>query len=148
VSTVHSTRVEGTDDRLVIPIPRIYLSPEHLAQPIPSLSNRQYVVDKSRKSPNQLKAESELFWYRDTLLDKLHCTWLEPGSNRSGHLNLRGQGLRPALLEVLKREELGIVLDIPGGIKTAEFTELSARVINHLGESFFLPQAIFSAADV
>jgi hypothetical protein len=48
-------------------------------------------------------------------------------------LNLRGQGLRPALLEVLKREELGIVLDIPGGIKTAEFTELSSRIINHLG---------------
>jgi hypothetical protein len=148
VSTVYTTRVEGTDDRLVIPIPRIYLSPEHLAKPIPSLSNRQYVVDKSRKSPNQLRAERELFWYRDTLLDKLHCTWLEPGSNRSGHLNLRGQGLRPALLEVLKREELGTVLDIPGGIKTAEFTELSARIINHLGESSFLRQAIFSAADV
>jgi hypothetical protein len=139
VSIFHSTHLAGTDSRLVIPIPRIYLSPEHLAQPIPSLSNRQYVVDKSRKSPNQLKAERELFWYRDTLLDKLHCTWLEPGSNRSGHLNLRGQGLRPALLEVLKREELGIVLDIPGGIKTAEFTELSARVINHLGESPFVP---------
>lgn len=122
------------DDRMVIPIQRIYLSPEHLAKPIPSLSNRQYVVDKSRKSSNQLKAERELFWYRDALLDKLHCTWLEPGSNRSGHLNLRGQGLRPSLLEVLKRDELGIGLEIPGDIKTAEFTELSTRIINHLGE--------------
>jgi hypothetical protein len=131
--------VKGTDDRLVIPIPRIYLSPEHLDKPIPSLSNRQYVVDKSRKSPNQLRTETELFWYRDALLNKLHCNWLEPGSNRSGHLNLRGQGLRPALLEVLKREELGIVLDIPAGIKTAEFTELSTRIINHLGESPFFP---------
>lgn len=54
-------------------------------------------------------------------------------------MNLRGQGLRPALLEVLKREELGIVLSIPGGIKTAEFTELSARIVNHLGESPFVP---------
>lgn len=139
MSIFHSTHLAGTDSRLVIPIPRIYLSPEHLAQPIPSLSNRQYVVDKSRKSPKQLQAERELFWYRNTLLEKLHCTWLEPGSNRSGHLNLRGQGLRPALLEVLKREELGIVLDIPGGIKTAEFTELSARIINHLGESPLYP---------
>jgi len=120
---------------MVIPFPRIYLSPEHLAKPIPSLSNRQYVVDKSRKSNDQLKTERELFWYRDALLDKLHCTWLEPGSNRSGHLNLRGQGLRPILLEVLKREEVGIVLGIPSGIKTAEFTELSTRVTNHLGES-------------
>ena len=137
VSIFHSTHLAGTDSRLVIPIPRIYLSPEHLAKSIPSLSNRQYVVDKSRKSPHQLRAERELFWYRDALLDKLHCTWLEPGSNRSGHLNLRGQGLRPALLEVLKREESGIVLDIPGRIKTAEFTELSTRIVNHLGESPF-----------
>ena len=134
--------VIGTDDRMVIPFPRIYLSPERLAQPIPSLSNRQYVVDKSRKSANQLKTERELFWYRNTLLDKLHCTWLEPGSNRSGHLNLRGQGLRGSLLEVLKREELGIVLNIPGGIKTAEFTELSTRIINHLGESHSIKQSM------
>jgi hypothetical protein len=66
--------------RLVIPIPRIYLSPEQLSAPIPSLSNRQYVVDKSRKSKEQLKAERELFWYRNALLDIIHATWVEVNS--------------------------------------------------------------------
>ena len=124
--------------RLVIPIPRIYLSPTQLAAPIPSLSNRQYVVDKSRKTALQLSKEKELFWYRNALLDMIHASWIEPGSNRSGHLNLRGQGLRAGLLEVLKRDELGIELSVvPGGIHTGEFTELSTKITNHLGQSSF-----------
>lgn len=35
------------------------------------------MVDKSRKSPEQVKLERELFWYRDALLKTLHATWVE-----------------------------------------------------------------------
>jgi hypothetical protein len=58
---------------------------------------------------------------------------------RSGHLNLRGQGLRPSLLDVLKKDELGVELSIPPNIKTSDFTELSTRIINHLGQFLPLP---------
>ena len=55
---------------------------------------------------------------------------------RSGHLNLRGQGLRPGLLNVLKKEELGIGLSLSGSKpKTTDFIDLSTRVNNHLGQS-------------
>lgn len=63
----------------------------------------------------------------------IYASWVEPGSMRSGNLNLRGQGLRAGLLEVLKKDELGITLDIPRDIKTGEFTELSTKIINHIG---------------
>lgn len=63
--------------RLILPIPRVHIPAEQLAQPIPSLTDRQYVVDKSRKSAEQLKVERELFWYRDILLKSLHATWIE-----------------------------------------------------------------------
>jgi hypothetical protein len=60
----------------------------------------------------------------------------QPGSMRSGHLNLRGQGLRPALLDVLKKEELGIELSVSDEkINTTDFIELTTRVNNHLGQS-------------
>lgn len=60
-----------------MPIPRIRIPASQLSQPIPSLSERQYVVDKSRKSPDQIKLERELFWYRDALLKTLDATWVE-----------------------------------------------------------------------
>jgi len=55
---------------------------------------------------------------------------------RSGHLNLRGQGLRPGLLDVLKKEELGIELSISEvRPRTTDFIDLSTRVNNRLGQS-------------
>jgi hypothetical protein len=58
-------------------VPRVNLPTSVLSQPIPSLTDRQYVVDKSRKSPSQLNAERESFWYRNALLDMLHASWVE-----------------------------------------------------------------------
>jgi hypothetical protein len=63
--------------RLILPIPRILIPPSDLLSPIPSLTDRQYVVDKSRKSASQLSAERELFWYRNALLDMLRASWVE-----------------------------------------------------------------------
>jgi hypothetical protein len=62
---------------------------------------------------------------------------------RSGHLNLRGQGLRPGLLGVLKKEELGIELSISDQrINTTDFTELTTRVNNHLGQSLLFQPSL------
>jgi hypothetical protein len=48
-----------------------------LDKPIPSLTERQYVVDKNKRSAHQVKAERELFWYREGLLKRVTATWVE-----------------------------------------------------------------------
>lgn len=45
--------------------------------PIPSLTDRQYVVDKNKRSAHQVKAEREVFWYREELLKRVTATWVE-----------------------------------------------------------------------
>ena len=63
--------------RVVLPIPRRSLPESILSQPIPNLSERQYVVDKAKKSVHQLQNERETFWYRDELLKPLSASWFE-----------------------------------------------------------------------
>jgi hypothetical protein len=102
------------------------------------------VVDKSRKSPSQINAERELFWYRNALLDKLRASWVEVGPLSSFHGTCRLN-----LLEVLKKDEVEIRLscltDRHGHeaeiVKTTDFTEISTTVINRLG-TFISPPVI------
>lgn len=61
-------------------MPRLSLPNEELTKPVPSLLDRQYVVEKSKKSPEQARMDKELFWYRDTLLSSLQATWVEVSS--------------------------------------------------------------------
>lgn len=63
--------------RLIVPIPRKSIPQGTLSQPIPSFSERQYVVDKEKKSASRIALERELFWYREALLDMLDLTWTE-----------------------------------------------------------------------
>jgi hypothetical protein len=65
--------------RLILPMPRFSLSPSDVAKPIPSLSSRQYIVDKSGKSPEQIAREREVFWYREELLKSVRASWVEVG---------------------------------------------------------------------
>jgi hypothetical protein len=68
---------------------------------------------------------------------------------RTGQLSLRGQALRPNLLEVLKKDEVEIRLscltDSHGHgaevVKTTDFTEICTTVINRLG-TFISPPVI------
>jgi hypothetical protein len=48
-----------------------------LQKPIPALSERQYVVDKTKKTLEQVHAEREVFWFRERLLSILSATWIE-----------------------------------------------------------------------
>lgn len=63
--------------RLIVPIPRKSIPQDILSQSIPSLSERQYVVDKEKKSASRIALERELFWYREALLDMLDLIWTE-----------------------------------------------------------------------
>jgi len=63
--------------RLILPVPRLSIPVEELARPIPKLSDRQHVVEKLKKTAEQLRADRELFWYRERLLSSLEATWVE-----------------------------------------------------------------------
>lgn len=64
----------------MIPLPRMSIPLEELQKPIPALSERQYVVDKTKKTLEQVHAEREVFWFRERLLNTLSATWIEVSS--------------------------------------------------------------------
>ena len=44
---------------------------------IPSLTARQFVVDRSELSSEQIILEKEIFWYRQELLAHVRANWKE-----------------------------------------------------------------------
>lgn len=67
----------GATERLLIPFPRLSIPSSALEEPIPTLSDRQYVVDKRKKSEDVIRREKELFWYREEMLKLISATWRE-----------------------------------------------------------------------
>ena len=65
--------------RVVLPIKKFRLSDEQVAKPIPTLSDRQFVVTKSGLSSTEERLQRELFWYREELFKYVRCTWKEVG---------------------------------------------------------------------
>lgn len=136
-----------------MPLPRFSLSAEDIARPVPSLTERQYIVDKSGRSTQQVAAEKELFWYREKLLGMLSLTWSDvslpfllpctmtdmpqPSSQRSGQVSLRQLYLPPSLLGILRTERVEITLSVSDSSVTAmEFFSLSCRIHNKLDRPF------------
>lgn len=63
--------------RMLLRLERITISAEDLARPIPSLSERQFVVAKAERSAEDERRTRELFWYREELLRHVTATWNE-----------------------------------------------------------------------
>ncbi|WVQ81064.1 hypothetical protein IAT38_003171 [Cryptococcus sp. DSM 104549] len=133
----------GATERIIVPLPRRSLSHEHLSRPIPALSERQYVVDKEKKSLGRVAAEREVFWYREELLGMLTATWSEPGSLRRGTLGLRDQFFSPSLLEVFRADGVNIHLSLStrsalrkGAVRPMDYVDFVVEVVNHLDHSF------------
>jgi hypothetical protein len=74
-------------NRIVVPVKKYLLSEDQLSQPIPTLSDRQFVVQKSKLSSSEAKAQRELFWYREELFKCVRGRWREVSSFE--HLILR-----------------------------------------------------------
>ncbi|KAJ4487929.1 TRAPP II complex [Lentinula aciculospora] len=102
----------GSTSRLVIPLKKFLLSDEHISRPIPTLSDRQFVVDKTKLSEAEQQMQRELFWYREELFKCLRCQWREAGGTRYGDLSLRQQRLTLTMLEILRTEKAGIQLTL------------------------------------
>jgi hypothetical protein len=63
--------------RLILPLKRFRLSEEQLEKPIPTLSDRQFVVDKTGMSSSEARLQRELFWYREDLFKCVRARWQE-----------------------------------------------------------------------
>ncbi|KAJ7709879.1 TRAPP II complex [Mycena rosella] len=110
--TTTTTVSPGSTSRMVIPIKKFILSEAHISQPIPTLSDRQFVVTKSKLSKTQERAQRELFWYREELFKTLRGRWREAGGTRSGDLSLRQQRMTLPMLETLRTETASIHMSL------------------------------------
>lgn len=63
--------------RFILPIKKFRLTEEQLEEPIPTLSDRQFVVDKSGLSLAEARLQRELFWYREELFKAITGQWQE-----------------------------------------------------------------------
>ncbi|KAF7294900.1 hypothetical protein MIND_01027900 [Mycena indigotica] len=111
-STTSTIVSPGSTSRMVIPIKKFILSEDHISQPIPTLSDRQFVVNKSKLSKEQERAQRELFWYREELFKCIHGRWREAGGTRAGDLSLRQQRMTLPMLETLRTETASISMSL------------------------------------
>jgi len=58
-------------------IKKIFIDEELLSKPIPTLSDRQFVVAQYSLSHREEKAQRELFWYREELFKCVSGRWRE-----------------------------------------------------------------------
>jgi len=100
----------GNTNRVVVPVPRVYIDEPHA--PIPALNpsrQRQFVVSTSKITPETERANREAFWFREKVLEGLHATWkTTSGPSRSGVVELRGLRLTPRMIDAVRIEEIGI----------------------------------------
>jgi len=61
----------------MLPVKKFRLLDDQVSQPIPTLSDRQFVVGKSKLSIEEEQAQRELFWYREELLKIVSARWKE-----------------------------------------------------------------------
>lgn len=109
------------------------LAEDIVSQPIPSLSQRQFILAKVKHSADEDKLNRELFWYREELLKKIHVSWnevrltfnvlvcgwtflmrmlLQVGTLRTGSVSLRGLRLTKPMLDVLRGDEVDVSLSL------------------------------------
>ncbi|KAH9005302.1 TRAPP II complex [Lactarius hatsudake] len=102
----------GATTRMVLPLKKIQLPEETTSQAIPMLSDRQFVVDKTKLSMAEYKLQRELFWYREELFKSVRGHWREAGGTRSGELSFRLQRMTLPMLATLRTVSIRIHLEL------------------------------------
>lgn len=118
-ATVSSTVPPGSMSRIMLPVKKFRLLDDQVSQPIPTLSDRQFVVGKSKLSIEEEQAQRELFWYREELLKIVSARWKETNGDRHGDLSLRQQRLTLPMLKALRTDvvqvDLTLIVDSQDG---------------------------------
>ncbi|KAF8844938.1 hypothetical protein BDN67DRAFT_942470 [Paxillus ammoniavirescens] len=102
----------GSMSRIIVPVKRFRLSEDVISRPIPSLSDRQFIVAKSSMSVGEEKTQRELFWYREELLKIVQGRWKEANGSRCGDLSLRQQRMTIHMLNTLQTDVARIDLSL------------------------------------
>lgn len=122
---------------LVMAIKKILIDEALWSEPIPTLSDRQFVVAQSSLSQREEQAQRELFWYREELFKCVRGRWrevrfsnsltelstyIEPktGGARSGVLSFRAQRMTLPMLEAFRKEIAHITMSL---LSTQELSE-------------------------
>jgi Transport protein Trs120 or TRAPPC9, TRAPP II complex subunit len=90
-------------DSLLVRIPRLRLPTWQISEPIPTLSDRQFVVSKVPVAD------------QDRALERIRLTWREVGSLRQGDVPLRRLRLTMSMLEDLRADRVELGLELVGG---------------------------------
>lgn len=116
-AAVSSTVPPGSMSCIMLPVKKFRLADDQISQPIPTLSDRQFVVGKSKLSIEEEQAQRELFWYREELLKIVSARWKETNGDRNGYLSLRQQRLTLPMLKALRTDmvqvDLTLIVDTP-----------------------------------
>jgi hypothetical protein len=140
----------GNTNRVVFPIPRVYLEDSHAS--IPALNpsrQRQFVVSSSKITPAIERANREAFWFREKIINSLKGTWKTlSGPTREGTLELRGIRLTPRMIEAVKVDEIGIDISVEnpqsnGSVRKSntllvdEFAQIKVIITNRTTEPIY-----------
>jgi len=71
----------------MLPLRRFCLSEAHVSAPIPTLTNRQFVVASSSLSADEERVQRELFWHREEMFKRVKARWKEVRRVHSHHDN-------------------------------------------------------------
>lgn len=113
-SSLHSRK----NIRMFIPLLRIDFDEEQLDKRIPSLRNKQFVIDKKTPIAEQMFIR-HAFWYKEEILKRLTASWRISSnhsnsihSGKCGSIDLRGFRFSSKMIEVLEVEKVGISLKL------------------------------------
>lgn len=143
--TIEEFILPGNSNRVVFPIPRVFLEDPHAS--IPALNpsrQRQFVVSTSKITPETERSNREAFWFRERIIDTLKGTWKTlSGPVRCGTIELRGIRLTPRMIEAVKIDEVGIDISVvssetdprsPKAIYVDDFAQLKVTLTNRTAQ--------------
>ncbi|KAI0119942.1 hypercellular protein A [Nemania sp. FL0031] len=148
--TIEEQILPGNTNRVVVPVPRIYIDDPHAS--IPALNpsrQRQFVVSSSKITPEIERGNREAFWYREKMLESISGTWKTlSGPAREGTIQLRGIRLTPRMIEAIKIDEIGIDIslekpqseqsqDSEHSIFVDEFVQIKVQITNRMTQPVY-----------
>jgi hypothetical protein len=148
--TIQEHILPGNSNRVVVPVPRLYIEDPHAS--IPALNpsrQRQFVVSSSKITPEIERGNREAFWYREKMLEELSGTWKTlSGPAREGTIELRSIRLTPRMIEAIKIDEIGINISVEdpqserrrgpnNTIFVDEFVQIRVQITNRTDEPVY-----------
>lgn len=141
--TVHEPIQPGHTSRILLLLPRIYISNPHATIPslAPAHKKRQFIVSTAPKpDPKAELATREAFHYREALLNHVRARWEEEPSRRTGNINLRALHLTTRMVSALRLDDLDATLSIHAASSS---TNSTAKVLQVSSTKYVVPTSTF-----